>query len=53
MNRDGAATARENYEFTARVRRLQELGSAADPSERAAVLAAKAELLARIREATR
>jgi hypothetical protein len=48
MTADGASTVQEIAELTARLRRLTELGSAADPSEREAFLASKRELLARI-----
>lgn len=53
MNRDNSPTPREIADLMARIRRLSDLGTAADPSEREAVLAAKRELLARIEGATR
>jgi hypothetical protein len=48
-----APSVQEIAEVTAELRRVLELGSAADPAEREAVLAAKRELLARIEEADR
>jgi hypothetical protein len=43
----------EIAELTVRLRRITDLGPAADPAERAAFLAAKRQLLARIAEAGR
>jgi len=43
-------TAAEIAEVTARLRRVLEQGSAADPDERAAAIEAKQALLARIEE---
>jgi hypothetical protein len=47
-----APTVQEIAEVTARLRRIQQLGAAADPVERAAAIEAKRDLLARI-EASR
>jgi hypothetical protein len=43
----------EIAELTAQLRRMTKAGSSADPAERAAYLAAKREILARIEEANR
>ena len=48
-----APTAAEIAELAARIRRISELGPDADPAERAAVLEAKRELLARLEEMDR
>lgn len=52
-HRKVAPSAREIADLMTRIRRLQEQGYQAEPSEREAVLAAKRELLARIKDSTR
>lgn len=46
-----APTVKEIAELTAWLRRIQQLGSAVDPTERDAFLVAKRDILARIEEA--